>query len=121
MKTTGNKLDKIGKINPFKAPAGSFETFSENIMFQLPEKEEKKPQVVGLWERVRPWVYMAAMFTGIILMVNLFIQKPESLGIFSEDANNISIDEIEDFNSYYQEKIAYVSYLDALYDDDEIL
>ena len=119
MKTTGNKLDKIGEVNPFKVPAGYFESFSENIMSQLPEKENKEPQVISLWERVRPWIYMAAMFTGIMLMVNIFIQKPETTQIFSKDVNDISISEIDDFNSYYQERLAYSSYQQALYAEEE--
>ena len=125
MKTTGNKLDKIGKVNPFKVPVGYFESFSSNVMSQLPEKENQRsaiankgPQVISLWERVRPWVYVAAMFVGIMLMVNIFVQKPGHTKIFSEDVDNISISEIDDFNSYYQERIAYSSYQEALYDDD---
>lgn len=118
MKTTGNRLNEIGKTNPFKVPAGYFESFSNNIMSQLPEKEKKNPQVVNLWERVRPWVYMAAMVTGVALVFNIFAHKPQPEGIFSKDVKNIPITEIEDLNSYYQEKGAYVSYLDALYDDD---
>jgi len=124
MKTTGNKLNEIGKANPFKVPAGYFESFSHNIMSQLPEKEKKNPQVLNLWERVRPWVYMAAMVAGVTLMFNVFAHKSESEGIFSKDVKNIPIAEIDELNSYYQDKGAYVSYLDALYNDesnDEVL
>ena len=118
METTGNRLNEIGKASPFKAPAGYFESFSANIMSQLPEKENKRPQVVNLWERVRPWVYMAALVAGVVLMFNIFAHKPETTGIFSKDVKNIPISEIDELNSYYQEKGAYVSYLDALYSDE---
>jgi len=118
MKTTGNNLENIGKVNPFKVPTGYFENFSSSVMSQLPEKEQKEPQVISLWERAKPWFYMAAMFTGIALMVNIFIHRPESTKIFSEDVNNISIDEIDEFNSYYQERMSYASYLETLYDDE---
>ncbi len=110
MKITANKLNNIGKANPFRVPAGYFENFSENLMSQLPEKENKESQVISLWERVRPWMYMAAMFAGIVLMVNIFVSHPEPVGIFSEDVNEISIDEIDEFDFYYQDKIAYASY-----------
>ena len=118
METTGNKLNNIGKVNPFKAPPGYFESFSTNIMSQLPEKENRRPQVINLWERVRPWVYMAAMVAGVALIFNIFAPKSEAAGIFSKDVKNIPITEIDELNSYYQEKGAYVSYLDALYSDE---
>ncbi|MCL2650394.1 MAG: hypothetical protein FWD60_05110 [Candidatus Azobacteroides sp.] len=119
MKTTSSNLDNIGKINPFKVPVGYFEGFCDNMMSQLPEKENKKPQVVGLWERVKPWVYMAAMVAGIMLMINIFVNKSDSSGIFSKDVKNIPISEIDDFDSYYQEKMAYSSYQQALYDEED--
>ena len=119
MKTTNSKLDNIGKINPFKVPEHYFERFCDNMMSQLPEKEIKEPQVVGMWERMKPWVYMAAMFVGIMLMVNIFVNKSESAGIFSKNVENISISEIDDFNSYYQERIAYSSYQQALYTEED--
>ena len=118
MKTTDNKLGIIGKTNPFKAPEGYFELVQEQILSQLPEKESRKPQVVSLWERMKPWVYMAAMFTGIMLMVNIFVDRRETNGIFSKDVNSISISEIDDLNSYYEEKMADASYQDVLYEDE---
>jgi len=119
MKSTDNKLDKIGKINPFKVPAGYFENFSDKMMSQLPEKEIKEPQIISFWERMKPWVYMAAMFTGIMLMVKMFVNEPQSSKILSEDVNNISISEIDDFNSYYQERIAYSSYQQVFYIEED--
>ena len=116
--TTDNKLNKIGKVNPFKVPVGYFENFSDSIMSQLPEKENKKSLVVSLWERMKPWVYMAAMFVGIMLMVNIFVHKPNPVKIFSENVDNISIAVIDDFYSYYEEKMAYASYQEALYEDE---
>ena len=118
MKIADNKLNNIGKANPFKTPAGYFESFPDSVMSLLPEKENKEPQVVSLWERVKPWVYMAAMFTGIMLMVNIFVHKSESIGVFSENVDNISISVIDEFNSYYEEKMAYASYLEVLYEDE---
>jgi hypothetical protein len=100
-------------------PAGYFENFSGNLMSQLPEKENKKPQVISMWERVRPWAYMAAMFAGVALMVNIFVSQPEPARIFSEDVNNISIDEINEFDSYYQERIAYASYQQAIHGEED--
>jgi len=119
MKTTANKLNNIGKVNPFRVPAGYFENFTENIMSQLPEKENKKPQVISLWERVRPWAYMAATVAGVMLMINIFVFQPEPAKIFSGDVSNISIDDIDEYDSYYQERMAYSSYQQALHGEGE--
>ncbi len=118
MKTTDNKLDTIGKINPFKVPEGYFEWVQETILSQLPEREIREPQVISLWEKIKPWAYMAAMFTGIMLMVNIFVDRQQATGILSEDVKDIPVAEIDAFNSYYEERIAYASYQDALYEDD---
>jgi hypothetical protein len=66
--------DKIknlcGAKTPFKVPEGYFEDFTQQLMNQLPEvKETAHPSEVRitLWQRVRPWFYMAAMFCGILL------------------------------------------------------
>ena len=120
MKTTDSKLNVIGKTNPFKVPEGYFESVQEQILSQLSEKEVRKPQVVSLWEQVKPWVYMAAMFTGIMLMVDIFVDRQKTSGILSKDVSNISISEIDDFNSYYEEKMAYASYLEVLYEDEVV-
>ena len=56
----------------FQVPEGYFENFTERMMAQLPEKEEEVVLAPTLWQRVRPWAYMAAMFMGISLMVRLF-------------------------------------------------
>ena len=120
MKTTENNLDKIGKVNPFKVPTGYFENFSDKMIAQLPEKEAKEPQVVSFWERMKPWVYMAAMFTGIMLMVNIFVDNRQSPGILSEDVKSISIDEIDEFNSYYEDRMAYSFYQQTLYAEEDI-
>jgi len=118
MKTTNSPLNRIGKVNPFKTPEGYFEAVQEQILLRLPEKEIRKPQVVGLWERVKPWVYMAAMFTGVMLMVNILVDGHKTSKILSENVNNIAIDEIDDFNSYFEEKMAYAAYQEFLYGDE---
>ena len=66
MEANKNNLDQLKEKNPFKVPEGYFEHLSVQIMDQLPEKE---PVVVAkqisLMDRVRPWLYMAAVFAGL--------------------------------------------------------
>lgn len=68
-----NILDKLGKQTGFQVPEGYFEHFTQQMVDQLPDIEitdvEAKP---SLWVRVRPYVYMAAMFAGIWCMMQIF-------------------------------------------------
>ncbi len=72
MKSEDSKiLEKLGKNPGFKVPENYFDDFNAKLMDSLPEvkiTEEEKPT---LWVRVRPIVYMAAMFAGVWLMMNI--------------------------------------------------
>ena len=88
-----NILKKAGTQNPFSVPDHYFEDFSQNLMAKLPEKEPLPlPEEPTLWQRVKPWIYMAAMFCGIMLSVRVFVgepQKEEIPHINVTDAENI--------------------------------
>lgn len=66
MKTEQNNLDRLKGKNPFTVPEGYMEGLTANIMSQLPEREpEEEVKKVSLMDRVRPWLYMAAVFAGL--------------------------------------------------------
>lgn len=72
MKEEDKLLKKIGTENPFRVPEGYFESFTSDLMSRLPEKEKtdvhREPTT---WEKVRPWLYMAAMFIGAALIIRV--------------------------------------------------
>ena len=70
------KLDEIEKQNPFKVPENYFTDFNREIMNKLPEKEIVPPQKVTMWQKTKPWIYMAAMFIGFYLIINFLVQQP---------------------------------------------
>lgn len=73
-----NLLRKVGTKNPFNVPDHYFEDFTRNLMDRLPEKEPMLPMPeITLWQRVKPWIYMAAMFCGIMLSVRVFVGEPQ--------------------------------------------
>ena len=64
---------KVGMENPFQVPDGYFEGLTSEVMNRLPEKEVSalESRQPTLWEKVKPWVYMAAMFTGAALIIRI--------------------------------------------------
>ena len=73
-----NILRKAGTSNPFRVPNHYFEDFTQELMNKLPEKEPMPlMSEPTLWERVKPWLYMTAMFCGIMLSVKVFVGEPQ--------------------------------------------
>jgi hypothetical protein len=114
-------LEDIVKVNPFKTPEGYFENFTNGIMSQLPDTvRNEESSRINLWQRVRPWVYMAAMFAGMALMIRMFFGSPTQNGIkhyASEGLNLTSPSEIDDYYNYYDDGLAQIAYDDAFYVD----
>ncbi|MCI1647918.1 MAG: hypothetical protein LKI39_12505 [Bacteroides sp.] len=73
MKEQNSILEKVGKENAFQVPSGYFENFTSEVMKNLPAKETQllEPRVPTRWEKVRPWVYMTAMFIGAALIIRV--------------------------------------------------
>lgn len=91
-------LRKAGTGNPFRVPEHYFEDFAQELMDKLPEKEPmpSMPEPT-LWQRVKPWVYMTAMFCGIMLSVRIFVGEPakNEFPITKADAEELSNEEWE--------------------------
>ncbi len=72
MKEEDNILKKIGKENVFHVPEGYFENLTSEVMSRLPEKEKPAfKREPTKWERIKPWVYMTAMFAGAALIIRV--------------------------------------------------
>lgn len=85
-KQSDNILDKLrdkGLARPsagMRVPEGYFDSFAARMASQLPYRPEiEAPEVVAeaqkprtLWQKVRPYVYMAAMFAGVWCMLQMF-------------------------------------------------
>ncbi|BEG99336.1 hypothetical protein [Bacteroides sedimenti] len=101
MKVEDEIKRRCGNGNPFTVPEGYFENFKERIMEQLPEKEDKtfkKPHVT-IWNRIRPWLYMTAVFAGILLgvrvMVNLTSSHKSSVAVNSTEKEMITDQDVD--------------------------
>ncbi|MGL4779555.1 MAG: hypothetical protein ACRCXN_01805 [Bacteroidales bacterium] len=101
----------------FKVPENYFEDFSEKMMDQLPDIEpvfENEP--ISLWKRVRPIMYMAAMFLSIIFTIRVFVGEGKKV---EQDTLRSYVylgpDEIIDFD--YPDEVSYDDYTIANMDD----
>lgn len=93
-----NILRKAGTTNPFSVPDNYFENFTQGLMDKLPEKESMPmTSEPTLWLRIKPWIYMAAMFCGIMLSVRVFVGEPkeETFPITQAEVENIAEEEWE--------------------------
>lgn len=103
MKEEKALIEKIGKRNSFKVPDGYFENLTEKVMEVLPEKQPVvvSEEEVTIWTRVKPFLYLAAMFVGAALIIQLFT-----------DEVVITEEEDELYNEYID-----ISYSQAMLDD----
>lgn len=60
------------KETGFKVPDNYFADFKANMKKDLPHRNFTPLQEKTLWQHIRPWFYMAAMFGGIWCMMYLF-------------------------------------------------
>lgn len=125
MKSHFNKLEEIDrKRNPFKVPDNYFARLNEEIMNHLPEKEIVPPRTVPLWDKVKPWVYMAAMFVGLYITIQ-FLTKQSDNGTVASRQSVVQIQESywstvqvteEEFYQYLEEQLVEEGYFDYMYD-----
>ena len=88
METEDNKLDKFKGRQPFRVPDGYFESFTEDFMTRLTEKPGAEPKKISLTERMKPLLYLAAMFAGAAILINIINYNKEDS---SNGSNGISV------------------------------
>lgn len=82
-------LERADRRDGIQVPDGYFETLADRISAKLPEMEWERESAEEpkrtLWQRVRPYAYLAAMFAGVWLMMQMF-------GLGAGSATGLSID-----------------------------
>ena len=116
MKKEENNLDRLKGTNPFTVPEGYMEGLTERIMSQLPEKPEERAKRISLMDRVRPWLYMAAVFAGLGLFFKVLVgsedkaAKTDSLLVKTEvspaSVSALQAAEDEEYLEYLEEQYA---------------
>lgn len=107
------------RSNGMRVPEGYFDDFRERMMAKIPTEvpaEAPAPRRT-LWMKVRPYVYMAAMFAGIYLMLNIFTLGAGLRGQAKDDARSALLADVVNSGtmSYVDEYISMSDY--DLYDD----
>lgn len=72
MKFEDKLRERIGTESGYVLPDGSLEALYGKILTELPEQKKISAPKVSTWHRVRPYLYMAAMFAGIWCMMKVF-------------------------------------------------
>lgn len=124
METKFNRLEEIEKGNPFIVPENYFAQFNEEIMNRLPEKKVIPPQTVRMWDKVKPWVYMAAMFLGLFFTLKMLTDTarksntahPVTASYTDSYWSTVKISE-EDFYQYLEDQLLDDGFYDYVYDE----
>ena len=120
MKKENINLDELMNRQPFRIPEGYFESFTDDFMSRLPKKSVSEAKKISLYDRVKPWLYMAAMFAGAIILFNIYNGVKSSSpdlknGVYDTKANVAEIEGDAEFLEYiedmYVDKYA-LSYID---------
>lgn len=77
MKQDDNILTKLDHHDGMTVPEGYFADFARRMEATLPERPElsvsaERQVPRTLWQKVRPYTYMAAMFAGVWCMLKMF-------------------------------------------------
>lgn len=72
MKEEDKLKEKFGQDPGFRVPDGYFDEIFTKISDSLPEKKVAQVPSLTRWQRIKPYVYLAAMFAGIWCMMKMF-------------------------------------------------
>jgi hypothetical protein len=117
MKEETQKLEQLKEENPFLLPEGYMEGLASRIMSHLPGQAYTEPKKVTMMDHIRPWLYLAAVFAGVGLFVNLLVGKKETGGNATGDSLWVQTGIPVEAYSAIQEKedLEYLEYIETQY------
>lgn len=121
MKSEKDILPKIGRNLGMTVPDGYFADFAARMAKELPERENA-PKILprSTWQKVRPYVYLAAMFMGIWCMMKMFSVMAPSGSELSIDNNSVLAEALSNetfLNEYYISDVNDYDILEEMYDE----
>ena len=122
MKIQQFNIEDEKKKNPFRVPEGYMEGLTDQIMARLPEcPQQKETKVVSMADKMRPWLYLAASFIGLLLIFKGIqgerVQKDHTTDplLVKTEAPEASL------NAISEEDQEFLEYLEAQYADELFL
>ena len=116
-------LSKIDHQSGMTVPDNFFEDFNKRMIEALPEQswEKSSPRIMprSFWSRVRPYVYMAAMFLGIWCMMKTFDLMRGDVPVSVEKNTQLMSAIYNDalFIDYFSPAVSESDIYDDLYDE----
>lgn len=121
MKPT-NPLELAAHSDGMTVPDGFFADFAAKMEAALPEREIQTIEMPrNFWQKVRPYVYLAAMFAGIWCMLQMFNLMGGGAGTrsaISPDSNPVLAEAISNetfMDDYYMPYYDEMDMMDDLY------
>ena len=115
-----NTLDSLKGKQPFRVPDGYMEGLTNRIMESLPEPPVMEAESVSLVERIRPWLYLTAVFAGMGLFFKAIIgvdsAREDTLSdtlLVRSEVPSASLEAIE--SEAAQEEADYLEYIEERY------
>ena len=116
-------LDNLRGKQPFSVPKGYMDGLTDRIMNQIPEKRPpaEEPLVISWADRVRPWLYLAAVFAGLGIFFKTIVgimpqtENAEDSLLVQSERPLVSPDEIE---AEQEEDLEYLEYIEMKYSAD---
>ncbi|SCQ20436.1 hypothetical protein TFUB4_01227 [Tannerella forsythia] len=122
MKIQQFNIEDEKKKNSFRVPEGYMEGLTDQIMARLPEcPQQKETKVVSMADKIRPWLYLAASFIGLLLIFKGIqgerVQKEHTVDplLVKMEAPEASL------NAISEEDQEFLEYLEAQYADELFL
>lgn len=106
MRKEDQLLEKVGRHTGMSVPDGYFESFAHQMMDKLPAyPEAPRPRQLTTWQRIKPYVYLAAMFAGIWCMMKMFHMASQSASTVQLDnppeAVVLAMQQGDDYEYFY--------------------
>ena len=115
MGTENNNLDGLKDKQPFRVPDGYFEGLTEDIMSRLPEHSVVKSKKISMYERSKPLLYLAAMFIGAIVLMNILNKTGQTSQ--TGDGDMATTTTLASSSNVMSEDDEFLEYIEEMYAD----
>ena len=128
MKAGNDILKQVARRDGMTVPDGYFADFAARMAASLEPTDFEKsadsvaasaPRPKNIWQRVRPYAYMAAMFAGVWCMLKMFtmISDPSQISLESNPTIADALTNEIFVNEYILDDIDQYDILDELYEE----